>query len=111
MSHFYLGNDIFIPTEKITVKQIQSRLKIALNKISVVNYNEKIGYNHIEIGDVTTVRKQKKNVSWSEKSIWLGTKQKQQKKIIIIIISQQSRILGTFLIQRFQDYQKDNIFY
>ena len=56
-----MGNDIFVPIEDSTVKQLQSRLKLALNKISEVNYSQKIGPDHFDILDCITVRKQVKN--------------------------------------------------
>ena len=62
MTHLYLGNDIFVPVEDVTVKQMQSRLKVALNKTSVVNYDEKIGFDHVEISEINIIRKQIKNV-------------------------------------------------
>jgi hypothetical protein len=56
-----MGNDTFVPIEDSTVKQLQSRLKLALNKISEVNYSQKIGPDHFDILDCITVRKQVKN--------------------------------------------------
>jgi hypothetical protein len=61
LNHFYMGNNTFVPTEVITVKQIQIRLKIALGKVSIVNYETKIGPDHFNISDITEVRKQIKN--------------------------------------------------
>jgi hypothetical protein len=62
MTHFYSGNDLFIPVEEVTVKQLQSRLKIALKKVTTTDYGEKIGENFFDSAEIAIVRKQVKNV-------------------------------------------------
>jgi hypothetical protein len=62
LKHFYLGNDTFVPSNEITVKLLQIRLKQALGKVTKVDYDAKLGINHFDISDVMTIRKQIKNV-------------------------------------------------
>jgi hypothetical protein len=61
-SHFYLGNDTFVQVDKITVKQLQSRLKIALNKVTEVDYCLKNKIKEFDLSEIMLVRKQVKNV-------------------------------------------------
>lgn len=62
LKHFYLGSDTFVPSNEITVKLLQIRLKQALGKVTKVDYDAKLGINHFDISDVMTIRKQIKNV-------------------------------------------------
>jgi hypothetical protein len=51
-----------VPSNEITVKLLQIRLKQALGKVTKVDYDAKLGINHFDISDVMTIRKQIKNV-------------------------------------------------
>ena len=61
MTHFYMGNDHFVPVESVTVKQLQKRLKIAMNKVTVVDYNTRLGAQHFDTNDINIIRSQVKN--------------------------------------------------
>jgi len=88
VSHFYLGNDFFVPIEEVTVKQLQSRLKLALGKTSEVDYDQKIGVDHVDTSDILTIRKQVRNVKLRNvyyrlinKDFFNGVKMKKYKMI------------------------------
>jgi len=61
LTHFYMGNDQFVPVESVTVKQLQKRLKITMNKVTVVDYNTRLGAQHFDINDINIIRSQVKN--------------------------------------------------
>jgi hypothetical protein len=61
LTHFYMGNDQFVPVESVTVKQLQKRLKITMNKVTVVDYNTRLGAQHFDINNINIIRSQVKN--------------------------------------------------
>ena len=88
VSHFYLGNDFFVPINEVTVKQLQSRLKLALGKTSEVDYDQKIGVDHVDTTDILAIRKQVRNVKLRNvyyrlinKDFFNGVKMKKYKMI------------------------------
>jgi hypothetical protein len=88
VSHFYLGNDFFVPIKEVTVKQLQSRLKLALGKTSEVDYDQKIGVDHVDTTDILAIRKQVRNVKLRNvyyrlinKDFFNGVKMKKYKMI------------------------------
>jgi homospermidine synthase len=56
-----MGNDQFVPVESVTVKQLQKRLKIATNKVTVVDYNTRLAAQHFDTNDINIIRMQVKN--------------------------------------------------
>jgi hypothetical protein len=62
LTHFYMGNDIFIPVKEITVKQIQALLKQCLNKVEVSNFDEKLGITDFNVKSISEVRRQVQNM-------------------------------------------------
>jgi exonuclease III len=62
LTHFYLGNEVFVPAGEITVKQIQVLLKQCLNKIAITNFDEKLAITGFNIESITEVRRQVQNV-------------------------------------------------
>jgi len=61
-THFYLGDDYFTNINSVTVKQLQKRLKIAMNKVTTIDYNVKNGIENFETDDIIIIRKNIKNV-------------------------------------------------
>jgi len=56
LTHLYIGNDLFIPTNQITVKILQKTLKVALNKVSVIDYESKLDIDNFSLGSLASVR-------------------------------------------------------
>ena len=59
LTHFYIGNDTFVPVRDITVKQLQSVLKSALSK---TEFESKLQISNFDPDCITRVRKQISNV-------------------------------------------------
>jgi hypothetical protein len=57
LMHLYIGNDLFIPTNQITVKILQRTLKVALDKVSVVDYESKLDIDSFSLDSLASVRK------------------------------------------------------
>jgi hypothetical protein len=62
MSHFYIGNNQFIKSKDITVKELQKLLKEALRKTSTVQYEENLKIESFDRKSLTTIRKVVSNV-------------------------------------------------
>ena len=61
LSHFYIGENLFVPVENISVKQLQITLKVALSKTTMVDYESKLDINNFNRNTIYTVRKKVKN--------------------------------------------------
>jgi hypothetical protein len=46
LAHIFLGNDTYVPVHDITVKQLQTFLKIALGKTSTTEFERKLGMSN-----------------------------------------------------------------
>jgi hypothetical protein len=62
LTHFYIGNDTFVPLHDITVKQLQSVLKSALCKTSKTEFERKLQIYDFDPDCIMKVRKQISNV-------------------------------------------------
>ena len=62
LTHFYIGNDTFVPVHDITVKQLQSVLKSALNKTSKTEFERKLQITNFDPDCIMKVKKQISNV-------------------------------------------------
>ena len=62
LTHFSLGNDTFVPVQDITVKQLQTMLKVALNKTSKTDFRKKLGISDFDPNCILKVRKEISNV-------------------------------------------------
>ncbi len=65
LTHFYIGNDIFVPVHDITVKQLQTLLKSALKKTSKTEFESKLQISNFDPDCIMKVRKQISNVTLS----------------------------------------------
>ena len=64
LSHFSLGNDTYVPVQDITVKQLQTLLKVALNKTSKTDFNKKLEISDFDPNVILKVRKEISNVKF-----------------------------------------------
>ena len=62
LTHIFLGNDTYVPVHDITVKQLQTLLKIALAKTSTTEFERKLGISNFDPDCIMKVRKQISNV-------------------------------------------------
>ncbi len=62
LTHFYVGNDTFIPVHDITVKQLQTLLKSALSKTTKTEFERKLQISNFDPDCIMKVRKQISNV-------------------------------------------------
>jgi hypothetical protein len=62
LTHVYIGNNTFIPINEISVKILQQILKIALKKIDVVDYKNKLGIGNFDTDSIIETRRNVKNV-------------------------------------------------
>jgi hypothetical protein len=62
LTHFYIGNDTFVPVHDITVTQLQSVLKSALSKTSKTEFERKLLITNFDPDCIMKVRKQISNV-------------------------------------------------
>ncbi len=58
LTHFYIGNDTFVPVHDITVKQLQSVLKSALSKTTKTEFESKLQISNFDPDCIMKVRKQ-----------------------------------------------------
>jgi exonuclease III len=58
LTHIYLGNDLFIPINEVTVKQLQLVLKRVLAKVESPDYCSKLNIEEFDKSQIVTVRKQ-----------------------------------------------------
>jgi hypothetical protein len=62
LTHIFLGNDTYVPVHDITVKQLQTLLKIALARTSTTEFERKLGISNFDTDCIMKVRKQISNV-------------------------------------------------
>jgi hypothetical protein len=62
LTHIFLGNDTYVPIHDVTVKQLQTLLKIALSKTSATEFERKLGISNFDPECILKVRKQISNV-------------------------------------------------
>ncbi len=62
LTHFYVGNDTFVPVHDITVKQLQTLLKSALSKTTKTEFERKLQISNFDPDCIVKVRKQISNV-------------------------------------------------
>jgi hypothetical protein len=62
LTHIFLGNDTYVPVHDITVKQLQTLLKIALARTSTTEFERKLGISNFDPDCIMKVRKQISNV-------------------------------------------------
>ncbi len=62
LTHFYVGNDTFVPVHDITVKQLQTFLKSALSKTTKTEFERKLQISNFDPDCIMKVRKQISNV-------------------------------------------------
>ncbi len=70
LTHFYIGNDTFVPVHDITVKQLQSVLKSALSKTCKTEFESKLQISNFDPDCIMRVRKQISNVKL--RNIFIG---------------------------------------
>ena len=62
LTHFYIGDNTFIPVEEITVKTLQNILKIAMGRTEIVDYNKKLGISDFDKESIMEIRRNVSNV-------------------------------------------------
>ncbi len=62
LTHFYIGNDTFVPVHDITVKQVQSVLKSALSISSKTEFERNLQITNFDPDCIMKVKKQISNV-------------------------------------------------
>ena len=62
LTHFYTGENTFVPVKEITVKTLQHILKIATNKTKTVDYNRKLDINNFDKDCIIETRLKVSNV-------------------------------------------------
>jgi ribosomal protein L37AE/L43A len=61
LTHFYVGENIYVPVSEISVKSLQNILKVAMKKSKMVDYNKKLGIN-FDKNSIMEVRRSVSNV-------------------------------------------------
>jgi hypothetical protein len=62
LTHFYMGEDKFIPVEDMTVKILQIILKKALEKVAIVEYERKLEIRNFDRESIIDIRQGVSNV-------------------------------------------------
>jgi hypothetical protein len=62
MTHVYVGNDVFVPINEVTVKQLQLVLKRSLGRTEIPDYCKKLNIEEFDRRQILRVRKQVTNV-------------------------------------------------
>ena len=63
LTHIFIENDTFVLLHDITVKQLQTLLKTALNRTSKTDFDSKLGISNFDPDCIMKVRKQISNVN------------------------------------------------
>jgi hypothetical protein len=58
LTHIFIGNDTFVLLHDITVKQLQTLLKTALNRTGKTDFDSKLGISNFDPDCIMKVRKQ-----------------------------------------------------
>jgi hypothetical protein len=62
LTHFYTGDNTFVPAREITVKTLQNILKIAMGRTELVDYNKKLGISDFDKESIMDIRRSVSNV-------------------------------------------------